>query len=396
LINDKLSDRNFASSAPLREVFFTNYFYEIFLFFSPLVGITVIIVSYTNMNYLPVSADSLQMAAQILRSGGLVAFPTETVYGLGADAFNAGAVTKIFEVKNRPHFDPLIIHIASLDTLEKVADFSALSGERRQKLFVLAENLWPGPLSIVLPKNKRIPGIATAGLDTAAIRFPDNEAARKLISLSTGAVAAPSANPFGSLSPTRAEHVRDKLGGRVDLILDGGPTRIGLESTVIDITTGADTSRRGEGLSGVKILRPGGTPKEAIEKLIGTVEDGSPVTDTSKGLVSPGQLKSHYAPHVPLAAFNIEDIEKIPYENECAFLFFDGSARDAWISAQKPPKSAVIRVLSETGQILEAASRLFEILHELDNSKILRIFVQLAPQEGLGNAINDRIFHASA
>jgi len=350
------------------------------------------------MNYFSVSTDSLRRAAQILREGGLVAFPTETVYGLGADAFNAQALAKIFEVKNRPRFDPLIIHIAALETLEKVADFSVLGKETRQKLFLLAENLWPGPLSIVLPKNKKIPGIATAGLETAAIRFPDHEAARELISLSTGALAAPSANPFGSLSPTRAEHVRDKFGDKVDMILDGGPARIGLESTVIDITTGTAKSSYGDDSSrlSVKILRPGGTPKEAIEKLIGPVEDGSPVTDVSKGLVSPGQLKSHYAPHVPLVVFNMEDIEKIAYEKDSAFLFFNGSAREAWISAQKPPKSAVIRVLSERGQVLEAASRFFETLHELDNGKILRIFVQLAPQEGLGSAINDRIFHASA
>ena len=348
------------------------------------------------MNYLSVSADSLKRAAQILREGGLVAFPTETVYGLGADAFNVKAVAKIFEVKNRPHFDPLIIHIAALDTLEKVADLSVLDKETKQKLFLLAENLWPGPLSIVLPKNKNIPGIATAGLETAAIRFPDHEVARELITLSTGAVAAPSANPFGSLSPTRAEHVRDKLGSKVDMILDGGPTRIGLESTVIDITNSTDKSHHGEGFSSscVKILRPGGTPKEAIEKLIGPVEDGSPVTDASKGLASPGQLKSHYAPHAPLVAFNMKDIEKIAYEKDSAFIFFDGQAREAWISIQKPPKSAVIKVLSENGQVLEAASRFFETLHELDNGKILRIFVQLAPQGGLGNAINDRIFHA--
>ncbi|GBU27163.1 translation factor Sua5 [Treponema sp. R8-4-B8] len=350
------------------------------------------------MNCFPVSDDSLKRAARILREGGLVAFPTETVYGLGADAFNASAVAKIFEVKNRPYFDPLIIHIAALDTLEKVADFSVLGKETRQKLFLLAENLWPGPLSIVLPKNKRIPGIATAGLETAAIRFPDHEAARELILLSSGAVAAPSANPFGSLSPTRAEHVREKLGDRVDMILDGGPTRIGLESTVIDITGGTDESHHGEYSSplGVKILRPGGTPKEAIEKLIGAVEDGYPVTNVSKGLASPGQLKSHYAPHAPLVAFNIEDIEKIAYEKDSAFIFFDGLARETWISAQNPPKSAVIRVLSETGQVLEAASRFFDTLHELDNGEILRIFVQLAPKKGLGNAINDRIFHACA
>jgi L-threonylcarbamoyladenylate synthase len=338
------------------------------------------------MNYLPVSTDSLKQAAQILRDGGLVAFPTETVYGLGADAFNASAIAKIFEAKNRPHFDPLIIHMSALDTLEKVADLSKLSEEIRRKLFLLAENLMPGPLSIVLPKNKKIPGIATAGLDTVAIRFPDHEAARKLISLSTGAVAAPSANPFGSLSPTKAEHVRDKLGDKIDMILDGGPTLIGLESTVIDISSDK---------SSVKILRPGGTPKESIEKLIGRVEDDPSVIDPVKGFASPGQLKSHYAPHTPLAAFNIEEIEKLAYEKDSAYLFFDGSARNKWIFAQKPPKSAIIRVLSETGQILEASARFFDTLHGLDNGSILRIFVQFAPKEGLGNAINDRIYHAS-
>jgi len=340
------------------------------------------------MNYLPVSKDSLNQAAQILRNGGLVAFPTETVYGLGADAFNAAALAKIFEAKNRPYFDPLIIHIASLDSLENVADLSILTEEARQKLFTLAENLWPGPLSIILPKNKKIPGIATAGLETAAVRFPDHETARELISLSTGAVAAPSANPFGSLSPTRAEHVRDKLGDKIDMILDGGATRIGLESTVIDITGDSNSAS-------VKILRPGGTPKEAIEKLIGKVEDGAPVSDVSGGLVSPGQLKSHYAPHTPLAALSMEEILQKEYEKNSAFLFFDGNTRNSWILAQKPPKNAILRVLSETGQILEAASRFFETLHELDNGKILRIFVQLAPQEGLGIAINDRISHAS-
>jgi L-threonylcarbamoyladenylate synthase len=352
------------------------------------------------MNCLHISPDSLKQAAQILRDGGLVAFPTETVYGLGADAFNASAIAKVFEVKNRPRFDPLIIHIAALDTLEKAADLSKLSEETRQKLFLLAENLWPGPLSIVLPKNKKIPGIATAGLDTAAIRFPDHEAARELISLSTGVVAAPSANPFGSLSPTRAEHVRDKLGYKIDMILDGGPTRIGLESTVLDITgdiTGKSGYGEGRRPAEIKILRPGGTPKEAIEKLIGHVGDGSTVTaDVSGGLVSPGQLKSHYAPRTPLVAFNIEDIYKLAYEKDSAYIFFDGSSKNTWISAQKPPKSAIVKVLSGTGQALEAASRFFETLHELDNGRVLRIFVQLAPHEGLGNEINDRLYHASA
>ena len=345
------------------------------------------------MKFLPVSPESLEQAAGILRSGGLVAFPTETVYGLGADAFNPDALAKVFEVKRRPRFDPLIIHIAAIETLENVSALSTLSGEAREKLFLLAENLWPGPLSIVLPKNEKIPGIATAGLSTAAIRLPDHETAQKLISLSGGAVAAPSANPFGCLSPTRAEHVRSNLGEKVDMILNGGPARIGVESTVLDITGGS-----------IKILRPGGTPKEAIEKLIGPVEDGFLTAGSAEGgLVSPGQLKSHYAPRTPLSVFDREAIIRQSYKTDGAFIFFDGYTRDAWLAHQskKPPETAIIKVLSETGQVLEAAACLFETLHEIDrrNEKALRkvslIFAQLAPPEGLGEAINDRLRRGS-
>jgi len=341
------------------------------------------------MNYQVVSEESLNKAAEIILNGGLVAFPTETVYGLGANAFNPHALAKVFEVKERPFFDPLIIHIASIDTLEKAADLSLLNEEKRKKLFLLAENLWPGPLSIILPKNENIPGIATAGLQTAAIRFPDYETAQKLISLSSGAIAAPSANPFGLLSPTRAEHVRQGLGEKVDLILDGGPTRIGLESTVLDIT--------GECIS---ILRFGGTPKEIIEKLIGSVHVAAGNEDVNAGLSSPGQLKSHYAPRTPLSLLNQEAIIEQPYKPGSAFLFFDASTRNEWLSKQNPPKMAVIKVLSGSAasleaSTLEAASCLFDNLHELDSSNIKHIFAQSAPPKGLGEAINDRLSRAA-
>jgi len=288
----------------------------------------------------------------------------------------------------------LIIHIASIDTLEKTANLSILSKKTHDKLFKLAQDLWPGPLSIILPKNDKIPGIATSGLQTAAIRFPDNDAAQKLIALSSGAVAAPSANPFGALSPTRAEHVKIGLGEKVDLILDGGPCKIGVESTVLDITDDC-----------IKILRPGGTPREVIEDLIGTVEGSgnNEQTDTDvQGLSSPGLLKSHYAPDTPLTALSREEIIKLPInENEkTSFLFFDGETRDEWLSkqfgAQEPPDSFIIKVLSQTGDLLEAASRLFEILHEIDNYGVTQIFAQLAPQNGLGEAINDRLKRAAS
>jgi L-threonylcarbamoyladenylate synthase len=350
------------------------------------------------MEFLPVSQESLLRAAEVLRQGGLVAFPTETVYGLGADAYNPAALAKVFEAKGRPRFDPLIIHIAAVETLDYAADLSQLTVEIKQKLYLLAKEFWPGPLSIVLPKSDKIPGIATAGLSTAAFRIPGHDAALKLISLSGGAVAAPSANPFGALSPTKAEYVRDTLGEKVDIILDGGATRVGVESTVLDITGDS-----------VRILRPGGTPKEAIEKLIGPVEDGS---SSAEGVyASPGQLKSHYAPKTPLKVFPREEMINLPYEKGRAFLFFDGCARDEWLKAHGThtfAEEAVIKVLSESGNTTEAAACLFETLHELDkcntvNSRNLEkgleiscIYAQLAPQEGLGAAINDRLRRASA
>jgi L-threonylcarbamoyladenylate synthase len=338
------------------------------------------------MEFLSVSPESLKRAAEILRNGGLAAFPTETVYGLGADAYNPAALAKIFEAKGRPRFDPLIIHIAEIGTLEKIADTSLLDAASRKKLFLLAEHFWPGPLSLVLPKREIIPGLAASGLPTLAVRFPDHPAALKLISLSTGAVAAPSANPFGYLSPTRPEHVRDMLGEKVDVILDGGPARIGVESTVLDLS--------GEN---VRLLRPGGTPKEAIEKLIGPVHAGPFTSDTENGLVSPGQLKSHYAPRTPLSVYSREALIGLLPESGSAFLFFDGPSRDAWLAAHSiaQAEKAVIRVLSESGSLLEAAVRFFEVLHELDRPEISRIAAQYAPEQGLGLAINDRLRRAA-
>ena len=311
------------------------------------------------MIFLPTSSESIKQAAEILRNGGLVAFPTETVYGLGADAFNSQALAKVFEAKNRPHFNPLIIHIASIDTLEKVADLSLLSEERRQKLFLITDKLWPGPLSLILPKNEKIPGIATAGLPTAAIRFCDHDAAQKLISLSTGAVAAPSANPFGSLSPTRAEHVRDKLGEKVDMILDGGPARIGIESTVLDITSET-----------IKILRPGGTPKEAIEKLIGHVTDSSITAESAvPKIISPGQLKSHYAPRTPLILCRRGELDSLPDVPGEGRLYFSSPEGNLGLQPRRqvPEGSAALdrtRVLSKTGDMTEAAANLFDMLHQ--------------------------------
>ena len=344
------------------------------------------------MEYLPDSPQSLALAAQTLLKGGLVAFPTETVYGLGADAFNPAALAKVFDVKGRPRFDPLIIHIGEMAALEKIADLSLLAAENREKLFLLAEKLWPGPISFILPKRDVIPGIATSGLSNMAVRFPDHSAAQAIISLSSGAVAAPSANPFGYLSPTRAAHVRDMLGEKIDIIIDGGPCRVGVESTVLDLC--------GET---IRVLRPGGIPKETIEGLIGRVESGPLIAgenEIKNGLSSPGQLESHYSPRTPFSVHKKDEIIGLNAEKGSAFIFFDGLSRDTWLRVQVDCGSIheqpEIRTLSETGSLLEAAASLFEVLHVLDSRKtISRIFAQLAPQTGLGAAINDRLRRAA-
>jgi L-threonylcarbamoyladenylate synthase len=337
------------------------------------------------------SGSAIGEAAKVLSAGGLVAFPTETVYGLGGDAFNQTALAKIFEAKRRPRFDPLIIHIAALETLDRIADLSLLEKSAREKLAVLVKKLWPGPLTIILPKKNEVPDLATSGLPTAAIRFPDHPVALKLIALSTGAIAAPSANPFGYLSPTRAEHVRDQLGDAVDIILDGGPTRVGVESTVLDLSNGQ-----------LRILRHGGTSREDIEALIGTVAVGPeviPMTEVfAKKAVqcaenpnmpqpSPGQLKSHYAPRTPLVLHPRGGLSS-NRKNE-GRLYFSGIADD---DKEEP---ANVRILSKTGNIVEAAANLFEMLHELDHLGLSVIHAEEAPQEGLGAAINDRLRRAA-
>jgi L-threonylcarbamoyladenylate synthase len=329
--------------------------------------------------------ENTRLAAEILHRGGLAAFPTETVYGLGGDAFNAAALAKIFELKNRPRFDPLIVHIADVESLGNVIDFSLLDSSARKRLDALAKHFWPGPLTLVLPKGKDIPDLASSGLPSLAVRIPANETARQLIALSTGAVAAPSANPFGYLSPSRAEHVMEMLGEKVEIILDGGPTQIGIESTVLDICHAQP-----------RILRPGGTPQEAIEALIGAVAVGPADKAAAGGMASPGLLKSHYAPGTPLLAHG--DTRLMAADKDSACLFFDGASRDNWLASPTgplPPRVATVAVLSETGNMEEAASRLFEILHELDKSGVKQIHAQLAPETGLGRAINDRLRRAA-
>ena len=317
-----------------------------------------------------------------MAAGGLVAFPTETVYGLGADAFNSSALARVFEAKNRPRFDPLIIHIAEENALDRIVDTASLNRAARERLSLLSVRFWPGPLTLVLPKRAEVPELATAGLAAAAVRFPSHPVAQKLIRLSTGAVAAPSANPFGCLSPTRAGHVRDQLGERVDCIIDGGRTEVGIESTVLDIS--------GERPA---ILRPGGTSREAIEAVIGPVELNTASQAAPQAApMSPGQLKSHYAPGTPLILHRNGALASLPVTSGEGRLYF--SPPPFLVSGKEAGGNT--RILSKSGDLCEAAANLFDMLHELDSLGLSLIRAEEAPGYGLGEAINDRLRRAGS
>ena len=342
------------------------------------------------MPTLEAGEETLIRAAGIIRQGGLVAFPTETVYGLGGDAFNVNALAAIFAAKNRPRFDPLIVHIAAIAAMEEIAELSALDTRAQENLSKLTQKLWPGPLTLILPKRRSVPDLATSGLSTVAVRLPANKTARRLIELAGTAIAAPSANPFGYISPTTAKHVEETLGEKVDLIIDGGPAQVGLESTVLDVQ-----ARR--------ILRPGGTPKEAIEEIIGEVCTGGFVTGKGEngvpvsGNASPGLLKTHYSPHSALSVHEGTSICGLPCgKDKTAFLFFDRASKEAWLAGHPREKHAHIAVLSEKGDTAEAAAVLFQTLHEMDSLGIKQIHAQLAPPHGLGQAINDRLQRAQS
>ncbi|HUW42447.1 MAG TPA: L-threonylcarbamoyladenylate synthase [Rectinemataceae bacterium] len=337
------------------------------------------------MELLSPSDANLRRAGACLASGGLVALPTETVYGLGADAFDVRAVARVFEAKARPNFDPLIVHIASLDQVEDVAQ-----GVGRVAR-TLMERLWPGPLTLILPRRPEVPDLVTSGLPTVALRLPAHPLARAIIAYSGTAVAAPSANPFGYLSPTRAEHVARMLGDKVDLIVDGGACGVGVESTVLDVTVDPPV-----------VLRPGGMAVETIEELIGRVRLGG--TGSAPPVpVSPGQLDSHYAPRTPLFLFREGELAERRAEavargtergaGRAAALLFDEAALRRLGAAAAG--FAEIRVLSPSGDTVEAAANLFARLHELDALGLDSIWAERAPDRSLGRAINDRLHKAS-
>lgn len=306
---------------------------------------------------------AIEEAAARIREGLLVAFPTETVYGLGADATNNIAVARIFEAKGRPRFNPLIVHVPSLEAAEQIAEV----GETAR---VLAHAFWPGPLTLVMTRRAGagISDLVTAGLETVALRVPDHEIARELLAVAGRPLAAPSANRSGRVSPTRPEHVAADLGERVAMILDGGATAHGLESTVLDVS-GAHPV----------LLRPGAVPREAIEALLGEkLRDGDAV---SAKPISPGQLESHYAPAAAVR-LNARDVR-------------DGEALLAF-GPDVPATRGPVFNLSPTGDLVEAAANLFAALRALDAKGMATIAVMPIPTHGLGEAINDRLTRAAA
>jgi L-threonylcarbamoyladenylate synthase len=311
---------------------------------------------------------AIETAAAALRAGEVVAFPTETVYGLGADALNERAVAQVFAIKNRPRFDPLIVHLADK---EVVPQYAAVIDERAAALM---ERFWPGPLTVVLRKRPLIPDLVTAGLDTVALRVPAHPVALALLRAVGRPIAAPSANPFGYVSPTTAVHVQEMLGDAIGLILDGGPCTVGVESTVCALTA-ADAI----------VLRPGGVTIEEIEAVIGPVTIAAALQPDGR---SPGTLPRHYSPHVPLTLLAPGEPIPRPRKGERVGLL-------TLVPRPDVEEYVVVEALSKDGTLLEAAAHLFAILRRLDSLGLERVVVETVPECGIGRAIMDRLRRAA-
>lgn len=313
------------------------------------------------------TSRNLARLAQLLRAGELVAVPTETVYGLAADALNPRACRKIFAAKGRPANDPLIVHIHSWRDLSRV-------GEPNKTAERLAKKFWPGPLTLVLPKTSAVPGVVTSGRPSVAVRAPAHPLLRRLLKLADRPLAAPSANPFGYISPTTAEHVEQQLGRRIGHILDGGACRIGLESTIVDLR---DPHRP-------RLLRLGAVTKTQIERTLGTklADSRHPRREAP---VAPGQLPRHYSPRTPLVMH----------------LKLDGSAgrldeARLYFARPKGPQARNLFWLDERGDLRRAARRLYAVLRKIDDGGFRKIHAEFAPAGGLADAINDRLRRAAA
>lgn len=310
---------------------------------------------------------ALSEAAEIIRRGGLVAFPTETVYGLGADACNPIAVARVFEVKERPRIDPIIVHVSEPAAARRY-------GRIPESAAALIRRFWPGPLTLVVPKTDVVPPIVTAGLDTVAIRMPAHAAALALIRTAGCALAAPSANVFGHVSPTEAHHVAEQMSERIDLILDGGKCSIGVESTVLSLSERVP-----------RILRAGGVPPEALAEYFGNLEWSTGAHGRPE---SPGQLARHYATKTPLQIADEKDPHGMPRSGERVGLL-------ALTPPVKPGEYEAVEVLSRSGDLREAAANLFSALHRLDSLHLDRLVARPVPERGLGVAIMDRLRRCS-
>jgi L-threonylcarbamoyladenylate synthase len=312
--------------------------------------------------------NDVEYAAKCIKEGGLVAFPTETVYGLGADAFNARAVARVFEEKRRPEFDPLIVHIASVRQIEEL-----FLQPVDEKVYRLAEAFWPGPLTIVHKRSVSVPDIVTSGLPTVAVRMPSHPLAVKLIELSGRPIVAPSANRFGKLSPTQASHVEKQLDG-IDYLLDGGSTEFGVESTVVMITE-----------QGVRILRPGAVTAEELGAHVDVLD--SEADNDDRDLPSPGMLKSHYAPRKPL--YIVNKPSELNYDEGDGVIIVSEEERGLY-------KDVIVRSLSKNGNIQEVAVNLFAVLHQMeDDDNVNDIYIEAVKEKGIGKAVMDRIKKAA-
>jgi L-threonylcarbamoyladenylate synthase len=333
--------------------------------------------------------STIARAVELLRAGEVIALPTETVYGLAADALKAEAVAKIFEAKERPRFDPVIVHLPDRETLEEVALVAQENGEIAQKLIGA---FWPGPLTLILARRKSVPDIVTAGLDTVAVRMSAHPVFAEIAAALGRPLAAPSANRFGRISPTSASHVADELGGRIPLIVDAGSTEHGIESTIVRIVGGR-----------IKILRRGPISETELAKIAPTQ-----MANAAAAIVAPGQTASHYAPRTKLIVVN-SLIDFAPPRGKCvgALSFRPVAAgadpgfseRAAARAGSTPPATmiefAAVRALSNRGDLREAATNLFQMLRELDGEHLDLIVAELVPEKGIGAAINDRLRRAS-
>ena len=303
-------------------------------------------------------------AKQILIDAGVVAIPTETVYGLAGNALDSKAILEIYKVKNRPKFDPLIAHVPSFDQAKQIS--SGIPDELQE----LAKTFWPGPLTLLLDKKEHVPDLLTSGSSRVAVRVPSHPLTQDLLQSIDFPLAAPSANPFGYVSPTTAHHVNEQLGELIPYILDGGPTKVGLESTIVGFENGK-----------VLVHRVGGLPVEAIESVVGKVAFQ---LNQSSNPVAPGMLKSHYSPGKKLTIGLISELLESHDPEKTGIIAFKESHTGRFS-----------HTLSPSGSLEEAASKLFGVLRELDSNDVEHIIAESFPDEGLGRAINDRLKRAS-